>query len=231
MNTMKRTDLYFAVAIVAIFLPFVVCEPLYEWYKAFNAAHGMVMSFLKFGILSTMGEMLGCRISTGRYLTPNFGLLPRMLVWGVLGMGINMAMIIFSKGTPMFMEYMGMENAVASFTAEGFSMEKLWVALAVSVAMNTIFAPVFMTLHKITDAHIAAHGGSLRALVTPIPMAERFAAIDWQAQWGFVFKKTIPLFWYPAHTITFLLPAEQRVLFAALLGIALGVLLAVSKRR
>ena len=48
---MKRTDLYFAVAIVAIFLPFVVCEPLYEWYKAFNAAHGMVMSFLKFGIL------------------------------------------------------------------------------------------------------------------------------------------------------------------------------------
>jgi hypothetical protein len=42
-----------------------------------------------------------------------------------------------------------------------------------------------------------------------------------------VFKKTIPFFWYPAHTITFLLPSEQRVLFAALLGIALGVLLAL----
>jgi hypothetical protein len=46
-----------------------------------------------------------------------------------------------------------------------------------------------------------------------------------------VFKKTIPLFWYPAHTITFLLPAEQRVLFAALLGIVLGVLLAVSTKK
>jgi hypothetical protein len=88
-----------------------------------------------------------------------------------------------------------------------------------------------MTLHKITDAHIAANGGSLRALITPIPMAERFAAINWQAQWGFVFKKTIPLFWYPAHTITFLLPAEQRVLFAALLGIVLGVLLALSTKK
>ena len=50
---MKRTDIFFLIAILAVFLPFVVCEPLYDWYKSFNAAHGMVMSFLKFGILST----------------------------------------------------------------------------------------------------------------------------------------------------------------------------------
>ena len=228
---MKRTDLYFIVAIAAIFLPFFLSAPLYEWYSTFNASHGMVMSFLKFGILSTLGEMLGCRISTGKYVTPTFGVLPRMVVWGFLGMSINMAMIIFSKGTPMFMQYMGMTNAVEAFTADGFSMDKLWVALAVSVAMNTIFAPVFMTFHKVTDAHIAAHGGSLKALVTPIPMTERLATLNWQAQWGFVFRKTIPFFWYPAHTITFLLPAEQRVLFAALLGIVLGVLLAVSVKK
>ena len=228
---MKRTDLYFIVAIAAIFLPFFLSAPLYEWYSTFNASHGMVMSFLKFGILSTLGEMLGCRISTGKYVTPTFGVLPRMVVWGFLGMSINMAMIIFSKGTPMFMQYMGMTNAVEAFTADGFSMDKLWVALAVSVAMNTIFAPVFMTFHKVTDAHIAAHNGSLKALVTPIPMAERLGTLNWQAQWGFVFRKTIPFFWYPAHTITFLLPAEQRVLFAALLGIVLGVLLAVSVKK
>lgn len=228
---MKRTDLYFIVAIAAIFLPFFLSAPLYEWYSTFNATHGMVMSFLKFGILSTLGEMLGCRISTGKYVTPTFGVLPRMVVWGFLGMSINMAMIIFSKGTPMFMQYMGMTNAVEAFTTDGFSMDKLWVALAVSVAMNTIFAPVFMTFHKVTDAHIAAHNGSLKALVTPIPMAERLGTLNWQAQWGFVFRKTIPFFWYPAHTITFLLPTEQRVLFAALLGIVLGVLLAVSVKK
>ena len=228
---MKRTDLFFALAIVAIFLPFALSEQLYDWYKTFNAEHGMIMSFLKFGILSTLGEMLGGRISSGKYITPAFGVLPRMIVWGLLGMGINMAMIIFSKGTPMFLEYMGMSNAVESFVADGFTMDKLWVALSVSVAMNTIFAPVFMTFHKITDAHIAAYGGSLKALITPIPMAKRFSEINWQAQWGFVFKKTIPFFWYPAHTITFLLPSEQRVLFAALLGIVLGVLLAVSIKK
>ena len=228
---MKRSDLYFIVAVLIIFLPFALIDPLYEWYKTFNAAHGMVMSFVKFALLSTLGEMLGCRISTGKYVTPVFGVLPRMVVWGFLGMGINMAMIIFSKGTPLFMEYMGFENAVQSFNSLEFSMDKLWVALAVSVAMNTIFAPVFMTFNKITDAHIAECGGSLKALVTPIPMARRFAELNWNAQWGFVFKKTIPFFWYPAHTITFLLPPEQRVLFAALLGIVLGVLLAVASKK
>ena len=55
---MKRTDIYFALAMTAIFQPFALCTPLYEWYKDFNAAHGMVMSFLKFAILSTMGEVL-----------------------------------------------------------------------------------------------------------------------------------------------------------------------------
>lgn len=44
-------------------------------------------------------------------------------------------------------------------------------------------------------------------------------------------KKTIPLFWYPAHPVTFLLPSEMCVLFAALLGIVLGVILAIVARK
>jgi hypothetical protein len=55
--------------------------------------------------------------------------------------------------------------------------------------------------------------------------------LNWDRQWSFIFKKTIPLFWYPAHTITFMLPGEYRVLFAALLGVALGVILAIGARK
>ncbi len=51
----------------------------------------MVMSFVKFSILSTMGELLGLRISSGHYFRKGFGVLPRAVVWGFLGMGINMA--------------------------------------------------------------------------------------------------------------------------------------------
>ena len=154
-----------------------------------------------------------------------------MVVWGILGMGINAAMIIFSKGVPQFMEYMGMANAAATFTSEAMSLDKVLVALAISVTMNTIFAPVFMTFHKITDTHILMCGGSIKSLITPIPMTKIITGLNWNVQWNFVFKKTIPFFWYPAHTITFMLPPDMRVLFAALLGIVLGVLLAVAARK
>ncbi len=228
---MKKTDLFFALCIAAIFLPFVFCEPLYEGYKEFNAAHGMVMSFIKFAVLATLGEMLGHRISTGKYHSPTFGAVPRMVVWGILGMGISMAMTIFSVGTPAFLAAMGMENAVEVFKSDAFCGDKIIVAAAVSIAMNSIFAPVFMTLHKITDTHIAQWGGSLKSLVKPIEMTKIITNLNWSVQWNFVFKKTIPFFWYPAHTITFLLPSEWRVLFAAFLGIVLGVILSVAAKK
>lgn len=227
---MKKSDLLFIVIVVAIFIPFVVFEPLYEGYKAFNASHGMVMSFLKFAVLSTLGELLGLRLSSGKYLKADFGIVPRAVVWGILGMGINLAMIVFANGVPVALEYIGL-NGASSFMAGPFCAAKVLVAFCISVAMNSIFAPVFMTFHKITDTHILDCGGSVRALVTPIPMTRIITHLNWDVQWNFVFKKTIPLFWFPAHTITFLLPSEARVLFAALLGVALGVLLAVAARK
>ena len=224
---MKKSDCIFILCLILFFLPFFVIPEVYQWYHAFNQAHGMWMSALKFGILSTLGEVIGLRIRKGVYHEKGFGVLPRAMVWAVLGMGINMAIIIFSKGTPIFLQYLGMDNAVAVMT-ETLSWEKVLVAFSISVAMNTIFAPVFMTLHKITDMHIQQTGGTVRGFFSHcINMGESFQNIDWQRQWGFIFKKTIPLFWFPAHTITFILPEEWRVLFAALLGVVLGVLLSI----
>ena len=51
---MKKSDFIFLLVATAIFLPFFISDDAYEWYKTFNATHGMVMSFLKFAILSTM---------------------------------------------------------------------------------------------------------------------------------------------------------------------------------
>ena len=216
---------------LAIFLPFIVSNDLYNSYSEFNAEHPMIMAFLKFGILATLGEMLGCRISTGKYTTPTFGVVPRMVVWGLLGVVITMAMSVFAAGIPAFIKSMGGTNLVTEFYTEGITFGKFVVALSISVMMNTFFAPVFMTFHKITDTHIAECGGSIKALITPIPMRRHIMNLNWDRQWSFIFKKTIPLFWYPAHTITFMLPGEYRVLFAALLGVALGVILAIGARK
>ena len=120
----------------------------------------MVMSFLKFGILATMGELLGLRISRGVYYFKGFGVLPRAIVWGILGMGINMAFIVFSTGVPAFAEYLGVKDTAAILSG-ALSWQKVALAFSISVVLNSIFAPVFMTLHKITDTHIMNNGGTL----------------------------------------------------------------------
>jgi len=87
---------------------------------------------------------------------------------------------------------------------------------------------VMMTIHKISDTHILQNGGTMMGFFKPIQVRKIFVNLNWDVQWNFVFKKTIPFFWIPAHTITFLLLPDFQVLFAALLGIALGIILAVA---
>ncbi len=227
---MKKSDIYFALVAVAIFMPFVLCESLYNFYVAFNATHGMVMSFVKFAILATMGELLGLRITTGKYILKGFGILPHAIVWGLLGIWINLAFIVYSNGVPAFASYIGVENPTEILSG-AMCWQKILLAFSISVMLNTTFGPVFMTFHKITDAHIHKHNGSIKALISPINMGEIMQNLNWRVQWNFVFKKTIPFFWFPAHTLTFLLPGEQRVLCAALLSVFLGILLSIAARK
>ena len=216
----KKQDILFSAGCALVLLPFFISKDVYNFYINFNNAHGFIASAVKFAVLATAGECIGLRIRKGVYNERGFGILPRALVWAALGVAIKAAFIIFSAGTPKVLAYAGLQN-----------MPKVFTAFSISVAINTIFAPVFMTLHKITDTHILQTGGALRGFFTPIPFGKIISGMDWQRQWDFVFKKTIPLFWYPAHTITFMLPEAWQTLFAALLGVALGILLALSAKK
>ncbi|HAQ64424.1 MAG TPA: hypothetical protein DCR43_00970 [Bacteroidales bacterium] len=224
---MKKIDFYYIAFVIILFAPFFLSEQVYNYYNQFNTAHGMWMSFLKFSILATAGEMLGLRIKTGHYSQPGFGGLARAVVWGFIGLTIKLSFIIFGTGTPAFLAYMGMTDA-PTILAGSFTASKLLVAFCISTSMNLIYGPVMMTIHKITDLHIIMNNGNLSCLLRPIQVGNIMERINWRFQWDFVFKKTIPFFWIPAHTITFLLPVQFQVLFAALLGIALGVILALA---
>ncbi len=224
---MKKQDIIFAFGFILLFLPFFISQTVFDFYIDFNKAHGMITSFVKFAILATLGEVIGLRLRTGNYYKLGFGILPRAIVWGFLGLTIKLAFVIFATGTPIFLAYLGVEGAADTMKG-GFTLNKFLVAFSISAAMNLIYAPVMMTLHKITDIHIVDNGGTVSGFLKPIQISKIFINLNWDVQWNFVFKKTIPFFWIPAHTITFLLPPDFQVLFAAILGIVLGVLLAIA---
>jgi hypothetical protein len=236
---MKKGDFILIACVAVVAALFAI--PQTHAGEAFNwatAHHPYIMAFFKFAILATLGEMLALRIREGVYNKKGFGVLPRMIVWGFLGMAIAMSMVIFKAGVPAFLGTVadaltgnsGHGAVYATvFKASEFTLAKLGIAFAVSVLMNSIFAPVMMTFHKCTDIHITDNGGTVRGLLRPMKMREIMSQkVNWDIQWNLVIKKTIPLFWFPMHTITFILPANLQVLFAALLGVALGLILALA---
>ena len=228
---MKKSDFITILTVVAVVCGFAFIPGAWTWFKEMTAQHGLVMSFFKFSILGTFGEMIALRIRKGFYTEKGFGILPRMLVWGVLGVCIASAMTIFKSGTVTLLEKGFKVSQAGVWFAGSLSWGKLLVALCVSVLMNTFFAPVFMTFHKVTDIHIMETGGTVKGFFAHrLNIQDTMAhKINWEVQYGFIFKKTIPLFWYPAHTITFLLPDTYQVLFAAFLGVMLGLILSIKK--
>ena len=217
MKKFRFTDLLALLFLAGVAFIFIY-PTSYGVYTRWYAAAPALLSFLKFALLATFGEMLVARLQRGSYLPAEFGLLPKAAVWGVLGVFIWIAFGIFSKGvTGTF--FPGLENPGTGL--------RLLNALAISFFMNLIFAPVMMMAHHLTDLHIARNGGHFP--LAGQPLLPLFQGINWERMWGFVYKKTIPLFWIPAHTVTFLLPEELRVLFAVVLSVFLGLLLTIKK--
>lgn len=222
---MRASDLKAFGASLAVVAAFGLIPGMMESFIVVTKTCPYITSFIKFAVLATFGECIGLRVVTGAYVRPGFGLLPRAFVWGVLGIGIKAAFTIFANGAPAVLAELGLPFSLATLR-EGSFAAKLAVSFSISVSVNLIFAPVFMTLHKVTDRHIDDTGGSLLKFFSPIPVGRILRETNWDMMWNFIFKKTIPFFWIPAHTVTFLLPSYLQILMAALLGVVLGVILA-----
>ncbi|UXF01063.1 membrane protein [Fervidobacterium riparium] len=191
-----------------------------EVYLHLNSSHPYILGFLKVGILATFGEILSTRIVTGKYKIL-VGLPYRFVVWGFLGVVFVAIFELFGSGTKVLLEKNLLPYAENTRT--------FLQAFYTSVLMNLIFAPTFMALHRITDAYIDLSQGKIRNMLR-IELNTVLEHIDWKTFVSFVLGKTIPFFWIPAHTVTFLLPSTYRVLVAALLSVALGVLLTLRKK-
>ncbi len=218
---MKKIDIVFLFVFLFIIslliIPFtrVVIEDLSSTYP-------YLMGFIKTSILATYGEMLASRILTKNYFHKK-GLHLRFIVWGFLGMSFVLVFKIFDTGVNAAMS----SNLLINVNSTSF-LSKIYVAFTISFFMNIIFAPTFMILHRFTDTYIDLSFAKVKNL-RKVKIKDVISTIDWQVFFSFVVVKTIPFFWIPAHTITFLLPDNYRILSAGFLSIALGLILTISK--
>jgi hypothetical protein len=223
---MKKADIICIVGVIVFFAPFLFIQALFDFYWKANTNHPYMFAYIKFFILAPFGEMLGLRIRKGIYHEKGFGLLPRAIVWGFLGITLKMAFDIFAHGAPAMLINMGMQIP-EDILYQSLSFRKVFVTFTIGASLNLFYAPILMVTHKVTDEHIKSTGGTLKGLFSPLQFGKHLAELDWKIQWDFTFKKAIPFFWIPAQTVNFLLPENYRILVAAFYSIILGVLLAL----
>ncbi len=191
---------------------FVILPASHDAFFGFADRYPYIGGFMKFFLFASMGDIISRRIKRGDYQVT--GLLYKALVWGIIGIMVVIVFQVFPAGV-LAMQGMGM------LPLEGNTFAH---ALFSSVLMNLFFAPTMMLFHRISDAFI-----EYRLLSSGKTLGGALKTIDYPAFIQMLFK-TVPLFWMPAHTITFLLPSTYQPFFASLLGVMLGLFLNLFKR-
>lgn len=212
---MKKGDYIWGGIILLIGIILLV-EKTRDAFILFTDSYKLLGGFIKFAILSTMGEMLAQRLASKEWKFQSY-FFTRAIIWGIIGVVITLMFTIFDAGVTRALEIKLLPGEESKFMFAFFT----------SAVMNLTFAPTFMFTHKITDTYLDMKYEGIK----DISMKSIADRIDLNRFLSFVIGKTIPLFWIPAHTITFLIPGEYRVLFAASLSIALGVLLAIGNSK
>ena len=206
--------LYICVSLLA-FIIMLAITPLREVFKKLSSSSPYIMGFIKFALLATAGELIAEIIKNKTIVVP-CKIVWRFLIWGVIGVWITFMMKVFS-------------TAVSTMMATGLLVGKdsaFLKAFFTSLIMNTTFGPTFMAVHKCSDKFL-----ELRAKKENSSLLSVITGIDWHKFVSFTIFKTVPLFWVPMHTVTFLLPQEFQVMMAAGLSVALGVILSFGNKK
>ena len=207
-----------SIIVLAAFALILIIPASREVFKTLSDEHPYIMGFIKFALLATVGEVLALTIRR-RIPSMPYYIGWRMLIWGLIGVAITFMMKTYSTGVAGLME-----AGLLPGRGQGF-WNKLLKAFYTAAVMNLTFGPTFMATHKCTDKYLELrHDGvkkpGLKGVVN---------GVDWHGFVSFTLFKTIPLFWIPAHTLTFMLPEAYQVMMAAALSIALGIILSLKK--
>lgn len=202
-------------AVLAVAVGLMVSPFTSKIYIELNKTYPYILGFIKFFVLASMGELLANRIAT-REWKKTTGFFYKAVLWGFYGMLITLAFKVFATGVQASMDAGYLPGAGVTFL----------FALFASTCMNVMFAPGMMAMHKFTDTFVDI---AVTKSLKEAKVGTVLKTVDWAAFIDFIVLKTIPFFWIPMHTITFLLAPELRVAMAALLSVAFGILTATAK--
>ncbi|MGE5707907.1 MAG: hypothetical protein ACM3YO_06215 [Bacteroidota bacterium] len=191
---------------------------MYTAYVHLLKAHPLGMAALQFMLLGTLGDWLAAKLRGGRM--GGMEGLCKLPTWAILGITVKYAFLGGTGATGSLLEH-GFLPGLGAF---GFAFYK-------SLIVNTFYGPFMMIGHRLSDDYLARQGFRPGPILRDLPKARLWpglASIHWDSMRRSL--SMIPIFWVPAHTLTFLLPEYLQVTMAAVWAIALGVMLGTFSR-
>ena len=177
------------ITILVIFATVILVYALTRsFFLDFAADSPLIAAFIKFFFLASIGDFVGYKLKTKTWQLPK-NILPKAFIWGLIGIVISLMFTIYPAGITVLMD-----DEMLPFKGSEF-----FFAFFVSAIMNLTFAPVMMGFHRITDTFLNHDIGYRSKAVQ---------SINWNQFINVTVLKVIPLFWIPAHMITFLLPIK-----------------------
>jgi len=170
-------------------------------YIAWVKANPLTSAAVQFGVLGTVGEILAASLRARRAAAPCSAgqLAAKAAAWALLGVVIKAGFTGMKGFTQALIDHRLLPDVFQSGVGWAFAM---------STFTNVLFGPQMMAFHRLEDNLILRRRG--------------FAGIE--RAWG-----TLVWFWIPAHTVTFLLPADYQIGLAACWSVVLGVILGLAR--
>lgn len=212
---MKKGGIIWGLVLAAC-IAILVIPVTHEAFMHFLGIHPYLGGFGKFFVLASLGDFLGRRVTTGEWFIPK-GVIWKACVWGFLGVCITLVFTVFMAGTEATM-------------AKGmlpFAGSKIALPIFASFIMNVTFGPMLFIVHRMLDLFIDLKYEKKGGKVTVTELVERN---DWMSVVKIGWLLCQFCFWFPIHSLVFMLPAQYRVLASAFLSIALGLLLALARK-
>jgi len=174
-----------------------------QTYLTWVTQNPLLSAAIQFAILGTLGEIISFSIQSKKLAIPCtwLQLLAKGFAWAILGIVIKYGFAGMKGFTKALLDH----QLLPAFLGSGLG----W-AFAVSVFTNVLFGPQMMAFHRLEDNLILRQKG--------------FQGIT--KAW-----KTLIWFWVPAHTITFLLPADLQIGLAALWSLVLGIIMGATRKQ
>lgn len=212
---MRKNDAAWAVFYVLLcgFSVYLTISGGFAWL---NGRYPYPAGFVQFALYATAGELLSTRILEGVWIVDR-ALWFKSASWGTSGIFVTLGFRVFSEGTVQAMEagllpFAGSALATAFFT---------------SAINNLFFGGVHSAFIRVCSNYADLHFGQGRQ----VTVRDAVNSVDWGELVDFTFFKTIPFFWIPINTISFLLPVDYRIAMAAMLSMAFGILMTILKLR